>query len=110
MPILTSTDLLSGTRVIDRQRPATDASPGQPGDELLGGILRDLLVRAQPVPGADLGHSDKSDAEQVRLGIAYASVFADELADHVGAVVDRLVHPPADGWLVAEIGLEDQPE
>ena len=43
--------------------PAADAAPGQPGHQLLGGLARDVIPGAEPVPRGDLGHADQADAE-----------------------------------------------
>src|SRR5215469_4335184 len=129
IPILTSTAFLSvsvlgatghraagagavvfGTAVLTGPRPAADPPPRQPRDQLLGGVLGDHLVRAEPERGADLGHADQAHAEQARLVVTDPRVLPDDLADDLGTVTRRPVQPVADGGLVAEVGLEDQPE
>src|SRR5689334_21486317 len=69
IPILTSTlipsPLVRGS--LAGPRPAADPAPGQPGHELLRGVLGNRAVGAQPVRGADLGHSDQAHAQQVRF-------------------------------------------
>src|SRR5260221_1012689 len=90
--------------------PAADSSPGKPGEELLGGLLGYGAVGAEPVPGADLSHADQRHAEQVCLVVAEARVLADELADHVGAGAHGAVQPGPHLRLVAQVGLEYQPE
>src|SRR5882724_10476428 len=83
IPILTSTVLLSvlvlgtaglgtaglgttglgtaglGAAVFTRPWPAADPPPRQPGYELLGGVLGDLMARAEPEGGTGLGHADQ---------------------------------------------------
>src|SRR6266478_5280349 len=122
MPILTSTALLPAAAAarscarlghVPRSagaRPATDTTPGEPRHPLLGGVLRDGPIRAQPVPGAHLGHADETHAEQVRLGIGDPGVLADDLADHLRTVLQRTLEPLPHGRFVAQIGLEDEPE
>src|SRR5215472_14338382 len=88
IPILTSTALILSlvrSNGVAGPRPAADTAPGQPGHELLGGILRDRPVGAKPVGGADLGHSNQAHAQQVRLLVADAGVLGDDLADHLRA-------------------------
>src|SRR4030088_878096 len=58
-------------------RPAADASPGEPGEKLLGGLLGYRAIGAEPVPGADLSHADQRHAQEVGLLVAEARVFAD---------------------------------
>src|SRR6202035_2102348 len=110
MPILTSTALLCvpkplcaktlvcqnpGSRKnlkswklpLARHRPAADAAPGQPGDQLLRLVLGDGPVVAEPVPRADLGHADQRHAQQLRLVLAQARILVDGLADDVRAGV-----------------------
>src|ERR1700733_7539099 len=116
MPILISTALLSATEASPgpggsgRAGPAADTAPGEPGQQLLGGVLGYRPAGTEPVPGTHLGHANQGHAQQVRLVVGQAGVFADELADHVGARTHRAVQPVPDGWLVAEIGLEHQAE
>src|SRR5690348_7991067 len=112
IPILTSTVILSLVRSnrVAGPRPAADPAPGQPGHELLRGVLRDRPVGAQPVGGADLGHSDQAHAEQVRLLVADASVLGDDLADHLRAFPARLIQPGAYRRLVTQVRLEHQAE
>ena len=73
--------------------PAADATPGQPGHQLLGGFARDVITGAEPVPGGHLGHADQADAQQVRLVAGESGVFPDRLADHLGAPALDLVEP-----------------
>src|SRR6202007_2101345 len=62
MPILTSTILpLVGFALVRRARPAADAAPGEPRDELLGRLFGDRAKCAEPVPRADLGHAEEPD-------------------------------------------------
>src|SRR5215831_7875621 len=113
IPILTSTAvILSLVRSsgVAGPRPAADTAPGQPGHELLRGVLRDRPVGAQPVGVADLGHSDQAHAKQVRLLVADASVLGNDLADHLRAFPARLIQPRAHRGLVAQVRLEDQAE
>src|SRR5258708_5800231 len=92
------------------QRPAADAAPGKAREQVLSQLLIDRALGAQPVSGTDLRHPDQSHAEQVSLVVRDAGILADELADHLGALVDGPLEALPDGRLVAEIGLEDQPE
>src|ERR1700683_4199259 len=121
MPILISTALLSATEASPsrlasgpggsgRAGPAADTAPGEPRQQLLGGVLGYRPAGTEPVPGAHLGHADQGHAQQVRLVAGQAGVFADELADHVGTCTHRAVQAVPDGGLVAEIGLEHQAE
>src|SRR6516162_5776251 len=66
IPILTSTLLLISP-LVGGAGPAADPAPGQAGHQLLGCLLGDRPQRAEPVPGADLGHADEADAQQMRL-------------------------------------------
>src|SRR5579863_378935 len=62
MPILTSMWVafsLIGVMGFGGERPVADSPPGESGQHVLGGALVDRAVGAQPVPGADLGHSDQ---------------------------------------------------
>src|SRR5215470_7182898 len=92
------------------ERPAADAAPGKPREQVLSEALIDSAIGAQPVPGADLSHPDQSHAEQVSFLIRDARVLPDKLADHLGALVHGPLQALPDGGFVAEIGLEDQPE
>src|SRR6516225_7813904 len=88
MPILTSTLVLSLVRGgrLAGPRPAADPPPGQPGHQLLRGILGDLAIGAQPVSGTDLGHSHQAHAQEVRFLVPDARILGDDLADHFRAV------------------------
>src|SRR5450631_1214747 len=92
------------------KRPAADSPPGQPGHQLLGLLLGDPAVTAEPVPRADLRRPDHAHREHVRGVVRDTGVFLDELADHPRALLDRPVEPDADRGLVAQVGLENQPE
>jgi len=87
--------------------PAADAAPGQPGDKLLGGFPWDGTDRAEPVPGAHLGHAEQPDGEQVRLVIGEARIFLDHLADQVSAPTVGRIQPLAHRGLAGQVGLED---
>src|SRR6202046_2263508 len=91
-------------------RQATDTTPGQPGYELLRGVLGDGAVGAEPVCRADLGHPDQADTQQMRLVVVQPRVLTDELADHVRVHARARVEPVPDGGLVAQVRLEDQAE
>src|ERR1700753_2032858 len=111
MPILTSTFLpWVGLALVRRARPAADAAPGEPRDELLGRLLGDRAERAQPVTGADLGHAEEPDGEQVGLVVCQAGVLPDHLADQVGALLVGRVEPGAAGGFVGEVRFEDELE
>src|ERR1700722_4920979 len=91
------------------ERPAADPAPGEPGHQLLGFFLGDLLAGAQPVSRADLGRAHQADAEQVRGFDWDAGVFLDDVADHLRAPLPRPAQPLPHQGLVAEVGLEHQP-
>src|SRR5215469_3469468 len=85
------------------ERPAADAAPGQPAQQLLRGILGDIPAGAHPVPGADVGHSDEPHPQQVRLVVLDPGVLADHPADHFRALVHRGIQPLPHGRLIAKI-------
>src|SRR5215475_11903569 len=89
--------------VFTRPRPAADPPPRQPGYQLLGGVLGDLLAGAEPEGGTGLGHADQPHAQQVRLVVADPRVLPDDLADDLRAVACRRLQPVADGGLVTQV-------
>src|SRR5579859_37561 len=90
-------------RPLAGERPAADAAPRQPAQQLLRGILWDVLPVAHPVACADIGHADQPHAEQVRLVVPDAGILPDHLADHFGALLHRGIQPFPHGGLITKI-------
>ena len=96
MPILTSTaDLLcarpghglcavSGFLSVVRGQPLMPRQASR-ATSCSAASLGMASSRAQPVPGADLGHAQQPDGQQVGLVVGQAGVLLDHLADQVGA-------------------------
>src|SRR3954469_23844526 len=91
-------------------REPADTAPGQPGQQRDGAVLVDGARAGHPVSGADLGQPGQPDREQPRLVLLGAGVFRDRRGDRGGALAQRTLDPFADGRLVAQVALEDEPE
>ena len=92
------------------ERVATDAAPGEAGDETRRVGLGEIAVVVEPVACADLDLADEAHGEQVGGGGGEAGVLGDDLGDHLGTLVGDPVDLLAHGGVVGQVGLEDEPE
>src|SRR4051812_46743384 len=68
---------------------ASDAAPGEAGQQPYRGVLVDGRVVVEPGPGADLRQTDEPYGEQVGLVRREPGVLGDHLGDEVGAAAVR---------------------
>lgn len=91
-----------------RQREATDAAPAEAGDEIDRGLARHARLLAQPAPGGDLGHAQKSGGQELGLGGREPGVLRDHPAEHQGAGIVSGLDAVADRGFIGQVALEDE--